>query len=153
MGDNTFGSIHPSVCLFVLSCLNRVTYDLVVTLLLHYLPRSKGDNAFGSVRQSVYLFTLSCLNQFYWRGVVDGTWLAKCSKKSYETQVRYTYKITARWSSQRAFKIAVLSKLLRLQNGCAFKWPCVRRSIMLLFFFSEPGQSSFHPDHCQNTYA
>jgi len=27
-GDNTFGSVRPSVCLCALSCLNRLTFDL-----------------------------------------------------------------------------------------------------------------------------
>ena len=43
---------------------------------------------------------------FHWRGVVDdGTWLAKCNKKSYETQVRFTYNVIIRWSSQKAYKL------------------------------------------------
>ena len=51
-----------------------------------YRPRSKGDNTFGHVRPSVRPFV--CLS------------------------VRYTYRITTRWSSQRAFKLVALSKCL-----------------------------------------
>ncbi len=43
---------------------------------------------------------------FYWQGVVDnGTWKAKYSKKSNETQIRYTLKNIIESSSQGAFKI------------------------------------------------
>ncbi len=88
-----------------------------------YLLRSKGDNLFSSVPLSVRpsiclgLWDLSVsMSQrlfvcFYWHKLVDdGTWLAKCSIKAYETQVRYTYKIITRWSSQR------VSKWLHYQN-------------------------------------
>ncbi len=64
-----------------------------------YRPQNKGDNTFGSIRPSVCVFVCLCVyTLYYWRRVVgDSTWLAKCSKKSYESQVRYTYKIITRW--------------------------------------------------------
>ena len=78
---------------------------------------------FGFVRATLCEVKLKGLGQsqnffFYWRRVADdlthlATWVAKCSKKSYETHVRYTF---------NNHMVFIAKSIKNHENGCTFKF-------------------------------
>ena len=109
IGDNTviqndyfcLSALRKTDCLRFVTRIERVprtSQTHKVSTLCNYRPRSKGDNTFGNVRRSVRLFVCLSVCLFVRLSV---------------------YRITTRWSSQRAFKLVALSKCLRFQNDRA----------------------------------